>query len=68
MNKKNFDPHASLELVVKFIRGNINLEDAKDKLCDLGFNKENVGKVLKDTPRDNLISFKKNKDKDKDKS
>ena len=62
MDQDNIDATACLQIVVEFIRGNINLEEAKNKLYDLGFDKESAEKVLMDTPRDNLISLNKNKD------
>jgi hypothetical protein len=59
LDKENLDATASLQIVVDFIRGNINLDEAKHKLYTLGFDKESAEKVLMDTPRDNIISIKK---------
>ena len=60
LDKENLDATASLQIVVDFfIRGNINLDEAKRKLYTLGFDKESAEKVLMDTPRDNIISIKK---------
>jgi len=59
----NINASASLQIVVDFIRGYINLNDAKIKLNDLGFDNESAEKVLMDTPRDNIVSLTKNKDK-----
>ena len=61
MNQDNLNALGSLQIVVDFIRGNINLEEAKNKLYDLGFDKKSTEKILMDTPRDNLISLNKNK-------
>ena len=60
MDKHNIDATVTLQIVVEFIRGNINLEEAKNKLYDLGFDSESAEKVLMDTPRDNIVSFNKN--------
>ena len=62
MDQVNINATASLQIVVEFIRGNINLEEAKTKLYKLGFDKESPEKVLMDTPRDNIVSLNKNKD------
>jgi len=59
MDQETFDATASLQIVVDFIRGNINLEEAKQKLYNLGLDEESIEKVLKDTPRDNILSLKK---------
>jgi hypothetical protein len=63
LDQDNIDATACLQIVVKFIRGNLNLEEAKNKLYDLGFDKESAEKVLMDTPRDNIMSLNKTKDK-----
>ena len=63
MNQDSLNALGSLQIVVDFIRGNINLEEAKNKLYDLGFDKESVEKVLMDTSRDNLVPLNKDKDK-----
>ncbi len=63
MDQHNLDATASLQIVVEFIRGNLNLEEAKNKLNDLGFDNESAEKVLMDTPRDNIVSLNNNKDK-----
>ena len=59
MDQENFDATASLRIVVDFIRGNVNIEEAKQKLYNLGLNEESIEKVLNDTPRDNILPFKK---------
>ena len=61
MDKHNIDTTVTLQIVLGFIRGNINLEEAKNKLYDLGFDNESAEKVLMDTPRDNVVSLKKSK-------
>ena len=63
MVQYNINATASLQIVVDFIRGNINLDEAKIKLNDLGFDQESAEKVLMDTPRDNVVSLTENKDK-----
>ena len=63
MDQDNIDSTACLQIVVEFIRGNLNLEEAKNKLYDLGFDKESAEKVLMETPRDNIMSLNKTKDK-----
>ena len=63
MDKHNIDATASLQIVVEFIRGNLNLEEAKNKLYNLGFDNESAEKVLMDTPRDNIIPLNVDKDK-----
>ena len=62
MDKHNIDATVTLQIVVEFIRGNINLEEAKNKLYDLGFDNESAKKVLMDTPRNNVVSLNKSKD------
>ena len=62
LDQVNINATASLQIVVEFIRGNINLEEAKTKLYKLGFDKESAEKVLMDTPRDNIVSLNKNED------
>ena len=63
MVQDNINARASLQIVVDFIRGNINLDQAKIKLNNIGFDHESAEKVLMDTPRDNVVSLIKNKDK-----
>ena len=63
MVQDNINATASLQIVVDFIRGNINLDEVKIKLNDLGFDQESAEKVLMDTPRDNVVSLTENKDK-----
>ena len=64
LDKENLDATASLQIVVDFIRGNINLDEAKHKLYTLGFDEESVEKILMETPRDNIVSIKKTKKRD----
>jgi len=63
LDKHNIDATSSLQIVVEFIRGNLNLEEAKNKLYNLGFDNESAEKVLMDTPRDNIIPLNVDKDK-----
>ena len=48
---------ASLDEVVAYIRGDINLEEATERLRQLGHTKKSADKVLKDTIRNNVFSF-----------
>ena len=57
MDDKGLNANATLYIVVDFIRGNINLDEAKQKLYALGFDKESAEKVLMETPRENIISM-----------
>ena len=49
----------ALEIVVDYIRGNYNLDNAIKELEIIGLDKKSIRKILKDTPRDNIIKFKK---------
>jgi hypothetical protein len=59
LDDKGLNANATLHIVVDFIRGNINLDEAKQKLYALGFDKESAEKVLMETPRENIISMEK---------
>lgn len=48
----------SLETVTRYIRGELNLDEAVQRLEELGHVKKSILKVLKDTDRNNLINFK----------
>jgi hypothetical protein len=52
----------SLETVTGYIRGELNLEEAVQRLQELGHVKKSILKVLKDTDRNNLINIKTKKD------
>ena len=54
------DATKALSAVVDYIRGNSNLENAIKELEKIGLDKKSIRKILKDTPRDNIIEFKKN--------
>ena len=47
----------SLDSVVSYIRGELNLKEAVEKLEQLGHNKKSAIKVLKNTDRNNIFSF-----------
>ena len=64
MDNKNFDATISLKIVIDFIRGNINLDEAKHKLYTLGLDEKKKKKILMETPRDNIVSIKKTKKRD----
>tara|TARA_B110000503_G_C6991008_1_gene347338 strand:+ start:528 stop:704 length:177 start_codon:yes stop_codon:yes gene_type:complete len=55
------DASEVLAIVVDYIRGEINLENATKKLQIIGLNKKKIKKILKDTPRDNIIKINYNK-------
>ena len=56
MNTKTY-LQASLDEVVAYIRGDVNLEEATERLEQLGHSKKSADKVLKDTIRNNVFSF-----------
>ncbi len=47
------------DIISKYIKGEVNLEQASEILMEFIPNKNNIIKVLKDTPRRNIIKFKK---------
>ena len=48
---------ASLDSVSSYIRGELNLEEAVERLEQLGHNKKSATKVLRNTDRNNIFSF-----------
>jgi hypothetical protein len=60
MVKDNINALASLQIVLDFIRGNTNIDEAKYKLKILGLDSESAEKVLRNTQRDNVITLNKN--------
>ena len=56
-SKSGIDLEASLDSVSSYIRGELNLEEAVERLEQLGHNKKSAIKVLKDTHRNNVFSF-----------
>ena len=48
---------ASLDSVSSYIRGELNLEEAVERLEQLGHKKKSAMKVLKNTDRNNIFSF-----------
>ena len=48
----------ALEIVVDYIRGNYNLDNAIKELEIIGLDKKSIRKILKDTPRDNIIKLR----------
>ena len=48
---------ASLDEVVAYIRGDINLEEATERFRQLGHTKKSADKVLRNTDRNNIFSF-----------
>ena len=48
-------------IISKYIRGEINLEQAAEILMEFAPNKKGIIKVLKETPRRNIIQLKKYK-------
>ena len=59
MGKNKFDTYleVSLDSVISYIRGEVNLEEAVKKLEQLGHDKKSAIKVLRNTDRDNIFSF-----------
>tara|TARA_B110000977_G_C10750404_1_gene366610 strand:+ start:181 stop:423 length:243 start_codon:yes stop_codon:yes gene_type:complete len=53
----NIDATACLQEVVLYIRGDTNLTEATSALYRLGMDKKSAGKVLRDTPRNNIYDF-----------
>ena len=51
-----------LSTVIKYIHGEINLNDAENYLDYLGFEKESVTKVLTSTERSNIVSINQKKE------
>ena len=47
----------SLDEVIAYIRGDINLEEATERLEKLGHSKKSANKVLKDSIRNNVFCF-----------
>ena len=48
---------ASIDEVVAYVRGELNLKEAVEKLEQLGHNKKSAIKVLRNTDRNNIYSF-----------
>ena len=48
---------ASLEEVIGYIKGELNLEEAVARLEQLGHDKKSATKVLRNTDRNNIFSF-----------
>jgi|TARA_E500000318_G_scaffold40752_1_gene39007 hypothetical protein len=59
MGKNKFDTYleVSLDSVISYIRGEVNLEEAVKKLEQLGHDKKSAIKVLRNTDRNNIFSF-----------
>ena len=47
----------SLDSVISYIRGEVNLEEAVKRLEQLGHDKKSAIKVLRNTDRNNVFSF-----------
>ena len=56
-NKYQTYLEASLEEVIGYIKGELNLEEAVAKLERLGHDKKSAIKVLRNTDRNNIFSF-----------
>ena len=56
------DHEKILSTVIKYIHGEINLNDAENYLDYLGFEKESVTKVLTSTERSNIVSINQKKE------
>ena len=59
MGKNKFDTYleVSLDSVISYIRGEVNLKEAVEKLERLGHDKKSATKVLRYTDRNNIFSF-----------
>ena len=59
MGKNKFDTYleVSLDSVISYIRGEVNLKEAVEKLERLGHDKKSATKVLRNTDRNNVFSF-----------
>lgn len=59
MGKNKFDTYleVSLDSVISYIRGEVNLKEAVEKLERLGHDKKSATKVLRNTDRNNIFSF-----------
>ena len=59
MGKNKCDTYleVSLDSVISYIRGEVNLEEAVKKLEQLGHDKKSAIKVLRNTDRNNIFSF-----------
>jgi len=58
-NENSIDAIACLQTIVSYIRGDESLDSAISKLEFIGLDTSSAKKVLYDTPRDNVIKFKK---------
>ena len=47
--------------VMKYIKGELNQNEASKELQSFGFSKKNISIVLNKTPRNNVVEFKKYK-------
>ena len=56
-NKYQTYLEASLEEVIGYIKGELNLEEAVARLEQLGHDKKSAIKVLRNTDRNNIFSF-----------
>jgi len=59
MGENNYQTYleASLEEVIGYIKGELNLEEAVARLEQLGHDKKSAIKVLRNTDRNNIFSF-----------
>ena len=56
-SKSEIHLQASIDEVVAYVRGELNLKEAVEKLEQLGHNKKSAIKVLRNTDRNNIYSF-----------
>jgi len=59
MGKNKFDTYleVSLDSVISYVRGEVNLKEAVEKLERLGHDKKSAIKILRNTDRNNIFSF-----------
>lgn len=61
--KGELDAASCLNIVIKYVRGELNLNEALLKLDYYGLEKKLVKNILIDTERDNVIRFEEEKAK-----
>lgn len=56
-NKSETYIQVSLDSVISYIRGDMNLKEATERLEQLGHDKKSATRVLRNTDRNNVFSF-----------
>ena len=60
-NDHQKDAEEMLLTVMKYIKGELNQNEASKELQSFGFSEKNISIVLNKTPRNNVVEFKKYK-------